>query len=143
MFFSYIKTAFRNLRKHKGYSFINIAGLAVGIACCILILMWVRDEMSYDGFHVKADRLFRAVEQQTYRGGELFPVAVTPAPLGPALKDEIPEIADTCRLTLAPRFLVRYGDKRFYESGLAMADPSFFTIFMDNTKTIGQDVATR
>ena len=129
MFFSYIKTAFRNLRKYKGYSFINIAGLAVGIACCILILMWVRDEMSYDGFHVKADRLFRAVEQQTYSGGELFPVAVTPAPLGPALKDEIPEIADTCRLTLAPRFLVRYGDKRFYESGLAMADPSFFTMF--------------
>ena len=79
MIFSYIKTAFRNLRKYKGYSFINIVGLAVGIACCILILMWVRDEMSYDGFHVKADRLFRAVEQQTYRGGELFPVAVTPA----------------------------------------------------------------
>ncbi len=129
MFFSYIKTAFRNLRKYKGYAFINIAGLAVGIACCILILMWVRDEMSYDGFHVKADRLFRAVEQQTYRGGELFPVAVTPAPLGPALKDEIPEIADTCRFTNAPRFLVRYGDKLFYESGLGMADPSFFTMF--------------
>ena len=129
MFFSYIKTAFRNLRKYRGYSFINITGLAVGIACCILILMWVRDEMSYDDFHVKADRLFRAVEEQTYRGGELFPVAVTPAPLGPALKDEIPEIADTCRFTNAPRFLVRYREKRFYESGLGMADPSFFTMF--------------
>ena len=129
MFFSYIKTAFRNLKKYKGYSIINITGLAVGIACCILILMWVRDEMSYDGFHVKSDRLFRVVEEQIYRGGELFPVAVTPAPLGPALKDEIPEIADTCRFTNAPRFLVRYGDKRFYESGLGMADPSFFTMF--------------
>ncbi len=129
MFLSYIKTAFRNLRKYKGYSIINITGLAIGIACCILILMWVRDEMSYDGFHVKSDRLFRAVQEQTYRGGELFPVAVTAAPLGPALKDEIPEIADTCRFTNAPRFLVRYGDKRFYESGLGMADPSFFTMF--------------
>jgi predicted permease len=129
MFYSYIKTAFRNLRKYKGYSFINITGLAIGIACCILILMWVRDEMSYDSFHVKSERLFRAVEEQTYRGGEIFPVAVTPAPLGPALKEEIPEIADTCRFTNAPRFLVRYENKRFYESGLGMADPSFFTMF--------------
>ncbi len=129
MFTSYIKTAFRNLKKYKGYSIINITGLAVGISCCILILMWVRDEMSYDGFHLKSDRLFRAVEEQIYRGGELFKVAVTPAPLGPALKDEIPELADTCRYTNAPRFLVRYGEKRFYESGLGMADPSFFTMF--------------
>ena len=129
MLISYIKTALRNLRKYKGYSFINIIGLAVGIACCILILMWVRDELSFDGFHTKADRLFRVVEQQIYKGGELFPVAVTPAPLGPALKEEIPEIADTCRYTTAPRFLVRYGDHRFYESGLGMADPSFFTMF--------------
>ncbi len=129
MFKSYFKTALRSLRKHKGYSFINIAGFAIGITCCILILLWVRDELNFDGFHSKADRLFRVVEEQTYAGGELFPVAVTPAPLSPALKEEFPEIAETCRYTTAPRFLVRYGEYRFYESGLGMADPSFFTMF--------------
>ncbi len=129
MLTSYIKTAIRNLKKYKGYSFINITGLAVGIACCILILLWVRDELSFDGFHAKADSLFRVVEEQIYTAGEIFPVAVTPAPLAPALKDEFPEITDTCRYTTAPRFLVRYEDNRFYESGLGMADPSFFTMF--------------
>jgi putative ABC transport system permease protein len=129
MFASYLKAAFRNLKKYKGYSFINIFGLAVGIACCILILMWVRDELSFDGFHAKAARLFRIVEQQTYQGGEIFPVAVTPAPLAPSIKEEFPEIAETCRFTTAPRFLVRYEDRRFYERRLGMADPSFFTMF--------------
>ncbi|MFH1944745.1 MAG: ABC transporter permease, partial [Acidobacteriota bacterium] len=129
MFLSYIKTAFRNLRKYKGYSFINIAGLAVGIACCILILLWVQDELSYDGFHDKADRLHRVVEEQTYAGGDTLKVAVTPAPLAPALKEEFPEIEAVCRYTQAPRFLVRYGENQFYESGLAMADPPFLTMF--------------
>ena len=129
MFFSYLKTAIRNLKKYKAYSFINIFGLAVGIACCILILLWVRDELSFDGFHAKADRLFRIVEQQTYQGGEIFPVAVTPAPLAPTIKEEFPEIAETCRFTTAPRFLVTYEDKRFYERRLGMADPSFFRMF--------------
>ena len=129
MIFSYIRTAFRNLRKYKGYSFINIAGLAVGIACCILIILWVRDELSYDGFHGKADRLYRIVESQTYTGGDVMNVAVTPAPLAPAIEQEFPEIEAACRFTVAPRFLVRYGDNVFYESGLAMADPPFWTMF--------------
>lgn len=126
---SYVKTALRNLFKHKGYSFINIVGLAIGIACCILILLWVRDELSFDGFHAKADHIYRAVEEQTYTGDALFKVAVTPAPLAPALKDEMPEVVEACRYTSAPRFLVRYEDHRFYESGLGMVDPAFWTMF--------------
>jgi len=129
MFGSYIKTALRNLGKQKGYSLINIAGLAIGIACCILILLWVRDELSYDSFHAKADRLYRIVEEQTYTGSDIFKVAVTPAPLAPALIEEIPEITNACRFTTAPRFLISYQDLRFYESGLGMADPSFWTMF--------------
>ncbi len=129
MFFSYIKTSYRNFRKHKGYSFINIAGLAVGIACCILILLWVFDELSFDRFHTKTDRLYRIVEEQTYTGDVLSKVAVTPAPLAPALIEEFPEIVAAFRYTLAPRFLVRYEDHRFYESGLGMADPSIWTMF--------------
>ena len=129
MIISYLKTALRNFLKHKGYSFINIAGLAVGITCCILILLWVFDELSFDRFHMKVDRLYRMVEEQTYTGGSVLKVAVTPAPLSPALKEEIPEIAESCRYTTAPRFLVEYGEHRFYESGLGMADPSFWTMF--------------
>ncbi len=129
MFFSYIKTAYRNFHKYKGYSFINIAGLAVGIACCILILLWVFDELSFDRFHAKTDRLYRIVEEQTYTGGNIMKVAVTPAPLAPALIEEFPEITASFRYTTAPRFLVRYEDHRFYESGLGMADPSIWTMF--------------
>jgi putative ABC transport system permease protein len=117
------------MKKFKGYTFINIAGLAIGIACCILILLWVREELSFDGFHEKADRLYRIVEQQYYAGGELFPVAVTPAPLAPALKEEIPEIVDAARITRSPRLLIRYGERMFYESDIALADPSFLAMF--------------
>jgi putative ABC transport system permease protein len=129
MFKSYIKTAFRNFRKYKGYSFINIAGLAVGIACCILILLWVFDELGFDRFHAKTDRLYRVVEEQTYTGGVISKVAVTPAPLSPALIEEFPEIVASFRYTTAPRFLVLYENNRFYESGLGMADPSIWTMF--------------
>jgi putative ABC transport system permease protein len=129
MFQNYIKTALRNMKKFKGYAFINIAGLAIGIACCILILLWVRDELSFDNFHEKADSLYRVVEQQYYAGGELFPVAVTPAPLAPALKDEIPEVVDAMRITQSPRLLIRYGERMFYESDIALADPSLFAMF--------------
>jgi len=129
MLANYFKTALRNLRKYKGYSFINITGFAIGIACCILIMLWVTDELSYDAFHEKSDRLFRIVEEQPYAGGDIFKVAVTPGPLGPALEEEYPEVVAACRLTFAPRFLVRYGDKIFYESNLGMADPSFWSMF--------------
>jgi len=129
MFQNYIKTALRNMKKFKGYTFINIAGLAIGIACCILILLWVRDELSFDGFHKKADSLYRVVEQQYYAGGELFPVAVTPAPLALALKDEIPEVVNAIRIESSPRLLIRYGERMFYESDITLADPSLFAMF--------------
>ena len=129
MFKNYIKTTFRNMKKHKGYSLINITGLAMGIVCCVLILLWVRDELSFDGFNEKADRLYRVVEMQIYAGGTEFPVAVTPGPLGQALKDELPELVEVMRWTGAPRFLIRRGDRMFYEDDIGMADPSLFTMF--------------
>ena len=128
MLLNYIKTAVRNFRKYKGYSFINIVGLAVGIACCILILLWVFDELSFDRFHAKVDRLYRVVEEQTFTGGSVTKIAVTPAPLAPAMIEEFPEIIASFRYTTAPRFLVRYEDHRYYESGLGMADPSIWTM---------------
>ncbi|MCG6912750.1 ABC transporter permease, partial [bacterium BMS3Abin03] len=66
MFTNYIKVAIRNLKKYKGYSFINILGLSVGMACTILILLWVQDELSYDRFLPDSDRLYRVIDSEKY-----------------------------------------------------------------------------
>ncbi|MEX0647321.1 MAG: ABC transporter permease [Balneolaceae bacterium] len=89
---NYIKIAFRNLFKNKVYSFINIFGLAVGIGCCLLIGMYVQNEWSFDTFHSKSDRIYRVWTQSTASDGESKLHTGTPIPLGPALREYIPEI---------------------------------------------------
>jgi len=125
---NYIKIALRNIKKHKGYSFINITGLAIGMASCLLITIWVLDELSYDKFHENAATLYRVEEDQDY-SGKIFHVVVTPYPLAPALKDEIPEIIDATRYVYAGGLLFRYGDKAFFEDNIRAVDPSFFQMF--------------
>ncbi len=125
---NYIKIALRNIKKHKGYSFINIIGLAIGMACCLLISIWVLDELSYDKFHENAATLYRVEENQDYMG-RIFHVTVTPYPLAPALKDEIPEILDATRYVFPGGLLFRYGDKAFFEDNTRAVDPSFFQMF--------------
>ncbi|OGU60102.1 MAG: hypothetical protein A2V66_10445 [Ignavibacteria bacterium RBG_13_36_8] len=130
MFKSYFVTAIRNIKKHKGYSFINISGLAIGIASCLLITIFIQDELSYDTFHKNADYIFRVVasapvgEQPTNANGSLG--------VGPALAIEFPEITDFVRILKmgngAKRY-VGYGDKKFYEEWFFFADSSFFNIF--------------
>jgi predicted permease len=129
MFKNYLKVAFRNIIKQKGYSFINISGLAIGMTCCILIILWVQDELSFDRFHENGGNLYRVVENQYYAGNEVFPVAVTPGPLAETLKNDFPEIINSCRVTFRGRMLFQYGDNRFYESSGALADPSLFEMF--------------
>ena len=128
MFKNYIKVALRNIRKHKGYSFINIAGLAIGLACCLLILVWVLDELSYDKFHENSPCLYRVEENQNY-SGRIYHVTVTPYPLAPALIADIPEIIDATRYVGLGSQLLRYGEKGFFESGIKAVDPSFFRMF--------------
>jgi putative ABC transport system permease protein len=126
---NYLKIALRTIRNHKGYSFINITGLAIGIACCILILLWVNEELSYDRFHKNADHLYRvnAINETTE---QIYLQWQMPAPLSPALKEEIPEIQLSTRyLELGGEWLVRYGDKNFMESEFSMVDPDFFRMF--------------
>ncbi|MCK4758904.1 MAG: ABC transporter permease, partial [Candidatus Aminicenantes bacterium] len=128
MFKNYMKIAFRNIRRHKVYSFINITGLAIGIACCFLITIWVLDELSYDKFHENAATLYRIEENQNYSGRQ-FHVYVTPYPLSPALKDEIPEIKDATRYAYAGGLLMRQGEKAFFEDYIWAVDPSFLHMF--------------
>ncbi len=126
---NYAKITIRNIRKNKGYSFINISGLAIGMACCILILLWVKDELSFDRFHANAASIYRVTEHQYDSSGDYFPVAVTPWPLAEALKTDFPEIIESARLRIVSGGLISYKDKKFYENDFVAVDPSFLKMF--------------
>jgi len=125
MFMNYIKIVLRTFRKQKVYSFINLAGLSLGLACFILISLWARHEMSYDQFHVKKDRIFRILNANA---NGTFGRAVSYA-LGPELEQKYPEIEDSCRVWPWHRSLVKYQDKKFDEYSFYLTDPTFFTMF--------------
>ncbi len=126
---NYLKIGLRNIRRNKGYSFINIAGLAVGMATLILIALHVQYELSFDSFHKKKDRIYRVVLQDTghfYEGSDYL--AVTPAPLAPAMMDILPEVTLATRVKDISEALIQYDDKSFYAEGL-YADEFFLEIF--------------
>jgi len=130
---NYLKIAFRNLTRQKGYSFINITGLAVGMACAIFILLWVQDELSYDGFHENKDNIFR-VATVFKEEGNTFYGAQTPAPVSSFLKNNFPEIQKSTAvnfgwLTGNSRNIIKFGEKSFYTEDLILTDPAFFDIF--------------
>ncbi|MFC2168387.1 ABC transporter permease [Acidobacteriota bacterium] len=129
MFKNYLKTALRNLSRHKGYSFINISGFSIGIACCFLIFLWVQDELSYDRFHKNIDDLYRVVEHQMQSTGDIFPIARTQYPLGQALVDEYPEFIKFTHFSPSSRALISQGETNFFERGIAWTDPAFFEMF--------------
>jgi putative ABC transport system permease protein len=126
MFKNYLKIAFRSLKKHRGYSSINIVGLAIGMAACLLLFLWIQNELSYDRYHEKAGRIFRVFQQDEVEG-RVDRFAWTPAPLGPALVNEFPDIEKAVRFG-RNRFLISYENKRFYED-VFFADPEVFDVF--------------
>ncbi len=126
---NYMKLAFRNIKKYKCYSFINIAGLAVGMACCILIILFVQDELNYDRHHEKADRIYRLVDGLDVSESSSRYFALSSAPFAPTLQKEFPEVEDAVRFFLGRRRMVSYGEKIYYEEGLFFADASLFRIF--------------
>ena len=128
MFKNYLQITLRNITKNKGYSFINIFGLAIGMACCLMISLWVLDELSYDKFHENAPYLYRVEENQNY-SGRVFHVLVTPHGVAPAMVKEIPEIKDTSRYSWPGGLLFRFGEKAFFENGVRTVDPSFLQMF--------------
>ena len=124
MLFNYIKIAFRNLLRHKAFSFINIAGLAIGMTCSIFILLWVRDELSYDQFHEHADQIYRL----TADAGE-FKAAVSPAGMAAGLKSEMPVIKNITRISKLQSVLFEVGNQKFQEKRMIYADSNFLDIF--------------
>jgi putative ABC transport system permease protein len=132
MFKNYFKLAFRNLKKYKGYSFINLAGLAIGIACCILILLYVQDEFSYDRYAQEYDRIYRMVLDITTPDGEDISLARTPPPWAPALAQDYPAVENYVRFkTPLVSWLVsnEERDKKFHEKGFYFADETVFDFF--------------
>ena len=128
MFKNYMKVAFRNIVRHRGFSFINIIGLAVGMACCILIFLWVEDERSFDQFHEKGENLYIVATNIQY-GSRTATSSGTPSALGPALKNEYPEVVNSVRICNGPHALyITYKDKKLREEAEAV-DPSFLQMF--------------
>jgi putative ABC transport system permease protein len=126
MISNYFKVAIRNLLRQKGFSFINIFGLALGITCTALIGMWVNDELSFDKFHADYQRMYRITatlpEMKVH-------AAVTPAPLAEAFQNEIPEIEQAVRISSINSDLMEVGDLKFEEKGILFADSNFFKVF--------------
>lgn len=124
---NYIKIAFRNLLRHKAFSFINIFGLSIGMACSILILLWVHDELSYDKFHEGSDYIYRLTAELPK---ENIKAAVSSAPLAPAIQHAIPEIERTVRITMTGGTeLVQVDDRMFEETRMCFADSNFLQFF--------------
>lgn len=130
---SYLKTAFRFLLKNKTYSFINIFGLAAGTLCCLYILLYVHDQYSYDKQHKDDSRIYR-VTTTLGLPGDMHHMASASPPIGPAMKNDFPEVENYTRVLTtdklgAKEHLLRYKEKSFYETDALVVDSTFFNIF--------------
>lgn len=125
---NYLKVTFRNVWRNKGYAFINILGLAIGITSCILILLYVNDEFNYDQFHEKSDRIYRVLTDTKW--GDQEGVAFTsPPPLGRIFTEEIAGVKSFVRFYKPQEQIVRNNDIYFKEEGIFAADSTFFDMF--------------
>jgi putative ABC transport system permease protein len=137
MFRHYFQIAWRNLLKRKFYTLINVAGLAIGMTCCVLISVYLYHENSYDQYHTKRDRIYRVV--QTFRSVEPGATLAAPsppdyqvwgcAPVGPALQADFPEIEKVVQFMSPANFLLQRGDKRFQQDNLLFMDSTAFDVF--------------
>jgi putative ABC transport system permease protein len=125
---NYLKIAFRNLYKHKSYSFINLAGLSIGIACCLIIFLHVATETSYDGYHQNVDQIYRILEYRKVPALELRTASIAPV-VATTIKDRFPQAENIARIFPTRDGLVEYNQNRFYEDRMFFADPEIFQIF--------------
>jgi putative ABC transport system permease protein len=129
MFRNYFTIALRNLVSHKLYSAINIFGLAIGLACVIMISLFVKHEVSYDKHWTKADQIYRVVRTFKRNGGGEDLLLATNAPQsGPLIKADFPELEEVIRIW-GYQLLVANGDVQFYETGIKFTDPEVFSVF--------------
>jgi putative ABC transport system permease protein len=127
MFKNNFKIAFRNLKKNKAFSFINIMGLAIGLTCCMLIAVFVYDELSYDKYPADASNIYR-VQVSVAGNGDVAVYPNADVAVGEGIKNAFPEVKAFTRISPATDF-VKYGDKQFKEDHLSFADSNFFQVF--------------
>jgi len=125
---NYFTIALRNIRKHVFYSTINIAGLAVAVAACLFVLLYVTDELRYDRFHAKADVIYRIGLHGKIAGQEIYTASSCP-PLAQALIAEVPGIEESTRLNRRDNVVFKNGEKAFTEKKILTADSNFFQFF--------------
>ena len=125
---NYFKVAFRNILKHKFFSFINILGMTIGVTACLLIILYVSDELSFDKFHTKADRMYQVGLHGKIAGQEIYTSTTCP-PMSAALVADIPEIEESTRLDGYGLAAIKYGEKAFTEEKIFYADSNFFQFF--------------
>ena len=143
MFKNYLKITLRNIKRHKAYSLINILGLAIGIALCVLILVYVQDELSYDNFHENGDRIYRIVELEDHDGDLLTYMRIGPG-VTEKLKVDFPDsVENTVRLLPADDVWTKFEDKLFQEDRVYVADETFFHIFSFNFISGDQETALK
>ena len=130
MLTNYLKIAWRTLRKQRGFAFINIFGLAIGLACCLLIMLYVLDELSFDRYNANADRIYR-VQSDIKFGGNDMHFATTPDPLGPTLKKDYPQVEQFVRLHQRGNWLVKKAGETtsLRENDITFADSTLFDVF--------------
>jgi putative ABC transport system permease protein len=125
---NFLKTTIRNIAKHRAYSVINIAGLAIGMACCIMIMLWVADELSYDRFHDNADQVYRVILNEEL-SDQTRHIWKSPPPLAEGLKTDFPDIVLSTRYGNMGKWLIQFDDKNILQDDIAITDPDFFEIF--------------
>ncbi len=125
---NYLRIAFRNLKSQRSYSFINIIGLSIGITACILVALYIKQDLSFDTYHKNARQIYR-VEFSITESGRTSHNAQSQALLGPTLKNEYPEIKKISRIYFSERKLVKAGDIKNFEDRITYADSAFFDIF--------------
>jgi len=128
MFKNYLLSLYRNISRNKFYSTLNIVGLSIGIAAAIFILLYIQDELSYDKYNEKYERIYR-IESDFTISGKHDQFAIVPTPMGPALKIEYPEVESFCRMFDSGNTLFRAGDNEYYEDYFYFADSTIFDIF--------------
>jgi putative ABC transport system permease protein len=128
MFSIHLRAAWRNIIRHRWQAGLNIGGLAVGLACYILIMLWVQEELSFDRFHDRGDRLYRIYHNLTLGGTERKAPSGS-APMGPAILASVPQVENSVRFMPRPRTSVKYRDRVFFEEEILYADPSVFDVF--------------
>jgi len=128
MFKNYLKVALRNLWKNKAFSAINIVGLSAGLAVCLLIVLYVKDELSYDKYNAQAENIYR-IDADIFFNGTQFTSAVSPAPLVPTLKKDYPQIVQYVRLRDFHDILIKKGNQNIQDHNAVFADSTFFQVF--------------